>query len=74
MYGIQANFESIAKHRNSSTVLNVPKNDNGKDAGTMCQLVYDKAHLTISASRRWMQYANYGNVKAASKYLRETRR
>ena len=54
MYGIQANFESIAKHRNSSIVLNVPKNDNGKDAGTMCQLVYDKAHLTISASRRWM--------------------
>ena len=49
-----ANFESIAKHRNISIVLHIPKNDNRKDAGTVCQLVYGKTHLTISTSRRWM--------------------
>ena len=47
-----ANFESIEKHRNISIVLHMPKNDNRKDAGTICQLVYGKTHLTISTSRR----------------------
>ena len=45
-------FTSIAKHRNISVMLHVPKNNNGKDGGTICQLVYGKTHLTISASRR----------------------
>ena len=72
-YTKPANFESIANHRNISKMLHVPKNNNGKDAGTICQLVCGKTHLTIFTSRRSIQYANYGNVKAESIYLRETR-
>ena len=53
-YTKPANFESIANHRNISKMLHVPKNNNGKDAGTICQLVYGKTHLTISTSGKWM--------------------
>ena len=53
-YTKPANFESIANHRNISKMLHVPKNNNGKDAGTICQLVCGKTHLTISTSGKWM--------------------
>ena len=53
-YTKSAHFESIANHRNISKMLHVPKNNNGKDAGTICQLVYGKTHLTISTSGKWM--------------------
>ena len=43
-------------------MLHVPKNNYRKDAGTIWQLFYGKTNLTVSTSRRWMSYANYGNV------------
>ena len=52
-------------------MLHVPKNNYGKDAGAIWQLFYGKTHLTISTSRRWMLYANHGNVnKKLIKHLK----
>ena len=35
-------FEGIAKHHNVNIMLYEPKKDNGKDAGSIWQLVYGK--------------------------------
>ena len=80
-------FQGIARHHNVSIMLHEPKNDRGKDAGSMWRLVYCKAQyknnlLTIKmrllgdhvfTSRRWMCFVSDENVKAVGKYIRETR-
>ena len=36
-------FQGIARHHNVSIMLHEPKNDRGKDAGSIWRLVYCKA-------------------------------
>ena len=35
-------FEGIVKHHNVNIMLNKPRKDRGKDAGSLCWLVYGK--------------------------------
>ena len=41
-------FEGIAKHHHVSIILYEPKKDGGKDAGSICQLVYGKIQYKIN--------------------------
>ena len=80
-------FQGIARHHNVSIMLHEPKNDRGKDAGSIWRLVYCKAQYKnnlptikmrllgdhVFTSRRWMCFVSDENVKAVGKYIRETR-
>ena len=80
-------FECIAKHHNVNIMLYEPKEDSGKDAGSIWKLVYGKIQYksdlpTVNMGllgghcfyiKKIDVLASDGNVKAGGRYLRETR-